>query len=159
MRVRESEKIRIGWREWCQLPELGIPWIKAKVDTGAKTSAIHAFDIYPYKKKRIDYVSFKVAPIQGNSQIVIKCHAEVVDRRHIMSSNGIKELRFVIASELGMGETDRCWKIHLSLSNRDPLKFRMLLGRDALANRVVIDPIKSFLCGKISGKEILSFYD
>lgn len=133
-----TEKILIGWQEWCGLPALKLPLIKAKIDTGAKTSAIHAIDIKRYKKLKKDWVSFKVHPLQADNRITMECHAVLLEQRHVMSSNGMNELRNVIQTKLKIAELE--WDIQLTLSNRDPLKFRMLLGRQALGNHTIIDP-------------------
>lgn len=149
-------KLLIGRHEWCQLPLLNIPAIKAKIDTGAKTSAIHAFDIEPFFQKHVKYVRFRVLPIQSNHTFFIPCKAPVMDERFIMSSNGHKEHRYVIQTSLKMG--DRCWEMELTLSNRDPLRFRLLLGREALNNRVLIDPQLTCHQGKITKEQIATLY-
>lgn len=152
-----KDKLLIGRNEWCQLSVLNIPAIKAKIDTGAKTSAIHAFDIKPFLHKRVKYVRFNVLPIQSNKTIIIPCKARVLDERFIMSSNGHKEHRYVIQTPLKIG--DQCWEIELTLSNRDPLRFRLLLGREALSNRVFIDPHLSCNQGKITQSLITKLYE
>jgi ribosomal protein S6--L-glutamate ligase len=151
-----GNKLLIGRNEWCRLPDLDIPAIKAKIDTGAKTSAIHAFNIKPVMRESQKYVCFDIHPIQGNDTVLVNCHALVADERYIMSSNGHKEHRYVILTTLNMGE--QCWNIELTLSNRDPLRFRMLLGREALNHRAVIDP--SVVCNqtKMSSKTVLNLY-
>ncbi len=134
-----EEKMLIGWQEWCGFPKLKIPAIKAKIDTGAKTSALHAFAIKPYYRNGVLHVKFSVYPFQGRKDKVIVCRAKVVDQRNVMSSNGHREKRYVISTPLTLGEER--WDIELTLSNRDPLQFRMLLGREALRHgRLVIDP-------------------
>jgi ribosomal protein S6--L-glutamate ligase len=151
-----GDKLLIGRNEWCQLPELDIPAIKAKIDTGAKTSAIHALNIKAVVKNKKHYVHFDINPLQSNDDILIHCVAPVIDQRYITSSNGHKEHRYVIAASLKMGE--RLWKIELTLSNRDPLRYRLLLGREALNNRVIIHPGISCNQGKISKKALLKIY-
>ena len=143
----------IGWNEWCALPELDIPYIKAKIDTGAKTSAMHAFDITTFTHKNKTFSRFKVNPIKNNHTITRECSAELVDYRYVMSSNGHKEPRFVIRTSLILGSLT--WNILITLTNRDPLQFRMLLGREALANKVIISPGRSCLLGKVT-KSILA---
>jgi len=130
-RKKFKDKLIIGWNEWCQIPKLGLHAIKAKIDTGALTSAIHAFDIKKYSRQGRDFVSFKVHPLQKNNELHVQCRAPIVDIREVMSSNGHKESRYVIETELYMG--DKNWTIEMTLSNRDPLRYRMLLGRNALA--------------------------
>ena len=149
-------KMLIGWQEWCALPEFDISYIKAKIDTGAKTSSLHAFNIKEFRKNNQKYVSFEIHPIQDDSNIVIKAKAKVIDQRHVMSSNGHKELRYVIKTDLILGSA--IIPIELTLSNRDPLRFRMLLGRDALSVSSVIDPAKKNCLGKKSRRAVLSFY-
>lgn len=151
-----SKKLLIGWNEWCALPGLNIPAIKAKIDTGAKTSAIHAFNIQFYCQGKKPMVAFDLHPIQANDQLVVSCHAEVIDCRSVMSSNGQKEDRYVILTPIELGKER--WKIQLTLSNRDLLKFRLLLGREALAKKVVIDPQKRMLLGKLEKKQWLKKY-
>lgn len=149
-------KIIVGWHEWCALPTLGIPAIKAKIDTGAKTSALHAFDIKVLKGEHQDHVHFAIHPVQGNNNIVIQCKAPIVDERYIMSSNGHKELRCVISTECQLGGL--LWEIELTLSDRDPLRFRMLLGREALKKNVIINPSRSLYQGKVMKSELRALY-
>jgi ribosomal protein S6--L-glutamate ligase len=152
-----AKKVLVGRSEWCSLLDLGIPAIKAKIDTGAKTSAIHAFDICAETINHEKYVYFKVHPIQGNTNIVTSCQALIVDERYIMSSNGHKEHRYIIMTDIQLGEN--IYTIELSLSNRDPLVFRMLLGREALNKRMIVDP--SLTCqqgGRYTRTAINSLY-
>jgi hypothetical protein len=146
----------VGWREWCQLPQLNIRGIKAKIDTGARTSALHAFNIRLHNKKGRQLVQFSVYPLQGDRSIIVNCEAPLVDTRYITSSNGHKEYRYIILTNLTIGSRTRV--IELSLSNRDPLKFRMLLGREALKNIALIDANRSFCQGRIKKSAIKSLY-
>ncbi|MBB63898.1 MAG: ATP-dependent zinc protease [Waddliaceae bacterium] len=146
----------IGWREWCVCSQLDIPAIKAKIDTGAKTSSLHAANIVPFKKGDNKYVRFLVHPLQGHAEVELECEALVIDYRGVMSSNGHIENRYVIRVEMQLGTLK--WPIDLTLSNRDPLKFRMLLGRDALSGHFMIDPYRSYLQGKFSQTEVRQFY-
>lgn len=148
--------IQIGWNEWVSLPNLKIPAIKAKIDTGAQTSALHAFDIEPFSKNGRDMVRFSVHPLQANNELTVRSIAPVIDMRHIMSSNGHRELRYVISSAIELA--DRQWEIELTLSNRDPLKFRMLLGREALKHDIVIHPNQQCHNGKVSKNDLRSIY-
>ena len=143
-----GNKLLIGRAEWCSLVNLGIPLIKAKIDTGAKTSAIHAFNMKSYIKNKIDYVAFDIFPLQGDSDKLIKCVAPIIDERFITSSNGHKELRYVIKTDLFIA--NKHWPIELTLSNRDPLRYRILLGREALNKKVIIDPSLNCNQGKLS---------
>lgn len=154
MVISSDKLIQVGWSEWCCLPGLDIPYIKAKVDTGAKTSALHAFDIEADSDDKI--VKFNVHPVQGDSKIRIPCEAEIIDIRSVMSSNGHIERRYVIKTPLRLGE--KKWKIEITLSNRDPLQYRMLLGREALQKRVLVDPQHTLLLGKLTKKDILGIY-
>lgn len=146
MKYNLTDKILVGRCEWCSLPELEIPQIKAKIDTGARTSALHAFDIHAEFIDNKKVVFFKVHPIQGNNLLTHSCRALVIDERAIMSSNGHKEHRYIIQTTLKIGEHH--YSIQLSLSNRDPLTFRLLLGREALNKRMIVDPSLVYQQGK-----------
>ncbi|MBS0359214.1 MAG: ATP-dependent zinc protease [Proteobacteria bacterium] len=139
-------KTLVGWREWIELPELGIQKIKAKIDTGAKTSTLHAFDVQPFKQKGRDKVRFDIHPLQRNTRIVVSCIADIIDRRWVTDSGGHKELRYVIETMLVLG--DASWKIEMTLTNRDNMQFRMLLGRAAMRKRLIVNPTASFIIGK-----------
>lgn len=129
----------LGWREWLALPELGVPKIKAKVDTGARSSALHASAIETFDDGR---VRFLLRPLQ-NSTDTQWCEAELIDRRWVTDSGGHRELRPFIRTPIVLGET--CWDVEISLSARDTMRFRMLLGRTAIAGRFVVDPQASFV--------------
>lgn len=144
------EKILVGWREWLALPELGIPGIKAKIDSGARTSAIHTFELDAYRDKGAPKVRFAIHPLQRNTNIEIYCEADVVDRRLVRDSGGHQEKRFVIQTTFQLGGV--FWDAEITLTNRDNMVFRMLLGRTAMANHFVIDPAKSYLTGRTLSK-------
>ncbi len=140
---KDCSKLVSGWREWAQLPELGVEQIKAKVDTGAKTSSIHAFDLVTFTHQGMDYVQFDVHPFQENDLITHRCKAPLIDHRWITSSTGHRQRRFIISTILKIGEFS--YPIELSLANRDEMGFRMLIGRNALKGQILVDPSHSFL--------------
>jgi hypothetical protein len=142
----DHELLQIGWREWVAFPDLKIRKIKAKIDTGARTSALHAFYIRPYRDKGVPMVRFGIHPRQKRTDIEIECHAEVTDRRQVSDSGGHREKRYVIVSTVELAGLS--WPIEMTLTNRDTMRFRVLLGRTAMEGRVVIDPGASFLLGK-----------
>ena len=135
-----------GWREWVQLPELGLRNIKAKVDTGARTSALHAFEVRPFEEDGRHRVEFKIHPNQRDNETVVVCVADVVDERTVRDSGGHKEDRWVIETPVKIGK--QTWPIELTLTARDDMIFRMLLGRTAMRGRVVVDPSRSYRAGK-----------
>jgi len=150
------DKIVIGSEEWCSLNSLGIPAIKARVDSGAKTSSIHAYNISTFTKSGQSWVSFDVSPVQKDRRTVLKCEMPLVDRRYVKSSNGTREKRYVIKAILGLGE--HSWEIELTLTNRDSMGYRMLLGREAIAGRALVDPSSAFCLTEYSKADISNFY-
>ena len=141
-----DNKISLGWREWVALPELDINRIKAKVDTGARTSCLHTFRTEPYTQDGERRVRFWVHPVQNDMHQVVECDARVLDERDVSDSGGHKELRLVIETTLIVG--DESWPIEMTLTNRDTMRFRMLLGRTAMAGRTTIYPEASYLAGE-----------
>jgi len=135
-----------GWREWLALPELGVDQIKAKLDTGARTSALHAFDIEPFRRRGADWVRFAVHPMQRNDEFSLPAQAKVVDVRGVTNSGGASEARFFIETRVVLG--GEAWPIEIGLTNRDEMGFRMLLGRTAMKGHLVVDAARSFLIGK-----------
>lgn len=135
----------VGWREWLSLAELGIDRIKAKVDTGARTSALHAFDMETFEVEGAAWVRFRVHPIQRDRRTIVEAAAPLVDERWVRSSSGRSTLRPVIRTEVVLG--DRRWPIVLTLVRRDLMGFRMLLGREAVRHHFLVDPGRSFLAG------------
>ena len=149
-RRRRVPPPRAGWREWIQLPELGVPAIKAKLDTGARTSAIHAFQIEQYRAGGKDRVRFQIHPIQRSHAGVVAASARLIDERLIRSSSGHTKRRLVIETTMVLGEER--WDIELTLASRDEMGFRLLLGRQALRHRVVVDSGRSYVLSKVLRK-------
>ncbi|MGD9670802.1 MAG: RimK/LysX family protein [Hyphomicrobiaceae bacterium] len=145
-----TEPYIIGWEEWLDLPDLGVPAIKAKVDTGARTSALHAHLIEPFGPVDAPLVRFAVHPIAGRTDVEITCSAPIIDRREVTSSNGERETRYVIRTKVRMGP--RTWPIEVTLTNRETMTYRMLLGRQAIQDDMFIDPASSFRQPKLSYK-------
>lgn len=148
MAVRPSRKPAVGWREWAALPELGIGRIKVKVDTGARSSALHAFDIRLLEDDGEDggaWAEFDVHPLQRDLCTTVRCKARLLDERWVRSSTGRRTFRPVISTRVVLG--GQSWPIELTLVRRDLLGFRMLIGRQALRRRLVVDPARSFLAG------------
>jgi hypothetical protein len=141
-----QNKIIIGWREWLALPDLGIKAIKAKVDTGARTSALHTFRLDPFEKDGTLKVRFGIHPLQGRKDIEVNCVADIVDQRRVTSSAGQSEMRYVIRTSIALREFR--WPIELTLTNRRAMRFRMLLGRAAINRLLLVDPAKSYLTGR-----------
>jgi ribosomal protein S6--L-glutamate ligase len=143
------DSLILGWREWVALPQLGLPALKAKIDTGAKTSALHAFSIEIFGPEEAPRVRFGVHPVDYDPNIEVWCTAKVVDRRYVRSSNGQAEQRYIISTPIRVG--GREWPIEISLSNRHTMAHRMLLGRTALdAQSITIHPWSEFLEEKLS---------
>ncbi|WP_396185365.1 30S ribosomal protein S6--L-glutamate ligase [Flavobacterium sp.] len=151
-----QNKIILGSEEWCSFPELGIPTIKARVDSGAKTSALHAINIAPFKKEGHNWVKFDINPIQNNVKTIINCEAPLVDKRVVKSSSGFREERYVIQTNLEIGNTN--WNIEMTLTNRDSMGFRMLLGREAMSGRVLVDPAQQYLLGQPTTDNLKEVY-
>ena len=138
----------LGWEEWIGLPELGLPAIKAKVDTGARTSALHAFYVEPFGRSR--KVRFGIHPVPRRDDIAVVCTARLVDRREVRSSNGEREQRYVIETSIRIG--GREWPIEVTLTNRNLMTYRMLLGRQAIPDGALVDPSSSFLQPRLGYK-------
>ena len=145
-----KESLLVGWREWASLPMLNTPLIKVKIDTGAKTSALHAYDLEILETNNKKYAKFVIHPLQKNDNITRYALAEIIDSRVIRSSNGHKEERVVIRSPIKIGHY--YWDIDITLTKRDIMRYRMLLGREAMKS-LLVNPGKSYCQGKISSKK------
>ena len=154
--VKKIKKI-IGWKEWFSLDCIALPAIKGKIDTGAKTSALHAFNIETFYIEDVEYVRFDIHPLQKNKRLVRSCISRVIDRRMVSDSSGKKEKRIVIKSDLRIG--DKKIRVELTLTNRDNMSFRMLLGREAIMQaKMIVDISKSFVQGKLKKSKVLKLY-
>lgn len=151
-----SEKVIVGSEEWFSLPDLNIPAIKVRVDSGAKTSALHAEQITPFEKNGENWVRFTVNPIQNNQKSVIKCEAKIVDKRIVKSSSGYRESRYVVKTTLCVA--DEQWAIEITLTNRDSMGFRMLLGREAMSGKIIVDPEVTYKFGTVTTEKLKQFY-
>lgn len=139
-------KLVLGWREWLGFPELGIPQIKAKVDTGARTSCLHAFFVEPFEREGVSWVRFGIHPQQRDTDEEILCEAPVKDQRTVRDSGGHEEQRFVIETLVTIGAQQH--RIEVTLTDRDSMKFRALLGRTAIRGYYVVDSGRSYRQGK-----------
>jgi ribosomal protein S6--L-glutamate ligase len=149
-------KTIIGAEEWLSFPTLGIHAIKARVDSGAKVSAIHAFNVQEFRRESQLWVSFEVHPLQGNRSTMVRCELPVHAKRRIKSSSGESEQRYIVIAPMKLG--DHQWDIELSLSNRDSMEYRMLLGREAMEGRALVDPSQSFAVGEMEDEIIQTLY-
>ncbi len=138
-----KEKMTVGWRERLSLPGLGIDKIKAKIDTGARTSCLHAFKLESFTKEEKLWVRFWIHPNQHDVDTVVVCEAEVIAERTVRDSGGHEESRYVIKSDICLG--GQTWPAEITLTNRENMAFRMLLGRTAMHHRIIVDPTASFL--------------
>ncbi|MGH8557680.1 MAG: RimK family alpha-L-glutamate ligase, partial [Methylococcales bacterium] len=151
-----GKKIIVGSEEWCSFHALGVPFIKARVDSGAKTSSIHAFNVQTFKRNQVPWVSFEVYPLQNDRRTVIRCEQAIFDRRTVKSSNGNSEKRYVILTPMTL--SGHSWDVELTLSNRDSMGYRMLLGREAMHGRIWVDPSEQNICGDKTEAQILAAY-
>lgn len=145
-KVKKIDGTSVGWREWVVFPDLGIPAVKAKVDTGARTSALHAFFLEPFTENGREKIRFKIHPLQKRSDVELTCVADVLDQRLVSDSGGHREMRYVIRTKVVIGSNE--FEAELTLTDRDTMQFRMLLGRTALAKRFLVAPGLSYLVGK-----------
>ena len=151
-----TNKLIVGSEEWCSLPGLGLPAIKARVDSGAATSSLHAFNIVPFQTDGELWISFEVHPLQNDRSVVVRHEAPVLEQRSVRNTSGISENRYVIREELVLGE--QRWPIELTLTNRDAMGYRMLLGREAMVGRVLVDPEGSHQLGDVEAAQLEAMY-
>lgn len=149
-------KLVVGSEEWCSLPELNIDAIKVRVDSGAKTSALHAVNIAPFKKDGNQWVRYDVHPLQDDGKTTIHCESPVIDKRKVKSSSGLVEVRYVIRTALTMANST--WDIEVTLANRDSMGYRMLLGRQAMSGKILVDPEVSLKLGEVSASALDHYY-
>ncbi|MCF8069761.1 MAG: RimK/LysX family protein [Desulfobacterales bacterium] len=141
----------IGWREWVGLPDFGINMIKVKVDTGARSSSLHAFDQHVFEKDGLKWVRFKIYPVQRKKEKTVNLESKILEFRSIRSSSGTASLRPVIITNISiLGQT---WPVELTLARRDEMGFRMLLGREAFRHRFLVDAGRSYYNGKPANKK------
>lgn len=154
MPVREASSVNdepdrlpvAGWREWVSLPELGVAWVKAKLDTGARSSAVHAWDVHEFERDGAAWVRFELHPWQRSDLDAVEVELPISDRRTVRSSTGHEEDRFVVETVIRVAGQDL--RAELTLANRDEMGFRMLVGREALRGALLVDPGRSYLGGK-----------
>lgn len=152
----ETQVTIIGNQEWCAFPELNTPAIRARIDSGAQTSSIHASDIQVFSKDGEDWVRFEIHPLQESRRIIIRNEAKVVAVRNVKNTSGLSERRFVIKTPIVMGKMQ--FEIELTLANRDAMGFRMLLGREAMKNRFIVNPAVQYELGNYPESKIMDFY-
>lgn len=150
----KAEPAVIGWREWVGLPDLGIKMIKVKVDSGARSSSLHAIDLKTFDRGGVQWVHFKVYPIQRSREEAVYVEAAVLEFRSVRSSSGIAKMRPVIITNIEL--LDESWPVELTLASRDEMGFRMLLGREAFRGRFLVDGGKSYYGGKPKGLRLKS---
>lgn len=144
--MKPEQRSVLGWREWVALPELGVNKIRCKVDTGARTSALHAFYVEEFTAQGIAMVRFGLHPVQDNTEQEIHCEAKILEQRKVTDSGGHTEIRYVIKTPVILG--DAIWHAEITLTNRDTMRYRMLLGRSAIADNYLVDSARSHLAGK-----------
>lgn len=146
------DKTLIGWKEWLALPELNIPAVKAKIDTGARTSALHTFQLDEFTDQGRRMIRFGVHPLQKRQDVELFCVAPILERRRIKDSGGHVETRYLIETNTRIGQL--LIPIKITLTNRDGMLFRMLLGRKAVENQFIVDPARAYLHGRTNGRLI-----
>lgn len=153
-----KDKTIIGWSEWVQLPGLGLPLVKAKIDTGARTSALHAFNIKPFTRRGMPWVKFDIHPLQGNADITVTCKAPITDQRLVTDSGGKSERRFVIAAEAIVDGQKQL--IEITLTNREKMAYRMLLGRQGIGKfGLLVNPAHPTMLFKVKPSLARKIYE
>lgn len=147
-----TDLVTVGWREWVSMPALGLSQIKAKIDTGARTSSLHAFEVRDFEENGVHRVEFKMHPNQRDNETIVVCTADILDERVVSDSGGHREKRWVIESPVQIGK--HTWNVEINLTSRDDMRFRMLLGRTALAGRALVNPARSYLVGRKRKKKV-----
>lgn len=143
---RSRERQAVGWREWVALPDFDTPWIKAKMDTGARSSALHAFGLQSFERDGQTWIRFEIHPWQRSSEDPVAVETPVIDWRTVRSSNGSMERRPVVSTRLRLGEQE--FTTELTLTRRDEMGFRLLIGRQSIRGHFVVDPDRSFISGR-----------
>ncbi len=151
-----TNKSLIGWREWASLPDLKIPLLKAKIDTGARSSALHTFALDTFTRDGREWAKFKLHPLQNREDITIEAEAPIIDQRLVTDSGGHQEYRYFIQTNLRL--LNQTFAAEISLTTRDTMRFRMLIGRTALNGRFTVDPEQSYLSGEHSKSSVLKMY-
>lgn len=136
----------VGWREWVGLPSVGLDWLKAKVDTGAQTSSLHAFGVEEVTRGGEPWVRFEIHPLQRSARDAVTVELPVHDRRRVRSSNGQAQWRYVVLMQLRL--LDEVITAEVTLTRRDAMGYRMLIGREALAQGFVVDSAASYVGGQ-----------
>jgi len=153
MKIKKKQiqpKPIIGWKEWIALPDLGIPAVKAKIDTGARTSALHVSNLEEFVAGNRQMVRFSIHPLQRRKDIRRFCEAPILEKRRVKDSGGHIEKRYVIRTTAVMADVS--WPIDITLTNRDLMLFRMLLGRKAMENRFLLNPGRAYMTGRSLAK-------
>ena len=153
----KGERTDVGWREWVSLPDLGLPAIKAKIDTGARTSALHAWRIDPYTHQGAPWIAFHLHPLQRSTALSRECHVAVRERRVVCDSGGHREQRYVIGTTLSLGEHRRT--IEVTLTDRDTMLFRMLLGRQAMRGLRVVPDASFLTAARMTKAQVAALYE
>lgn len=136
----------VGWREWVGLPGLGVDWLKAKIDTGAHTSSLHAYETEEFQRDGTAWVRFDIHPLQRSAREVVTVELPLHDRRRVRSSNGVTQDRFVVQLDIRL--LDQVIRAEVTLTRRDAMGYRMLIGREALSQGFMVDSAASYLGGR-----------